>query len=470
MMYSVYKNALLNISADDSNDARWGCFRNRDPLSICPMRLQIPSLGKWAYWLTPDSNALFGAVSKAPLATRSWVFQERQLSRRVLHFTSGEIIWECCAAGPYFACETFPDGAPLKSVFNDRPKFQGQSNLDESSPAQLHRAWDALCEAYSEKKLSHNTDKAVVLSGLAQEFQAACPGDTYVSGSWRSRLPNSLLWKSANVSGRLEADNYIAPSWPWLSIDGPISQHDPAEMEHSLVDITRVATDPVIPSEPTASLLSASLHLQCYLRPVEIQPDYEKKQWYMMAIGGGKQHKLIVKDGGRDLLCGHPNSLSFSFDVPSDENYGPATVSGYFIPLCIEQRTGSSGNLIKGLLVEPVGDDMTTFRRIGLMSLEGSQCLPIRYRLKHHETNGEGDIGENRSVWDALDDLLSLIHDKLESPKQGTESEEMECNASTASVNTDRKSTTQQSTTSEADGPGKVEGESGKLRGKQHTI
>ncbi|KAK3364799.1 heterokaryon incompatibility, partial [Lasiosphaeria ovina] len=34
-------------------------------------------------------------VDRSPLDKRGWVFQERLLSRRVLHFAEGQIYWEC---------------------------------------------------------------------------------------------------------------------------------------------------------------------------------------------------------------------------------------------------------------------------------------------------------------------------------------------------------------------------------------
>lgn len=445
MMYSVYRNALLNISADDSNDARWGCFRYRNPLAVIPMRLKLPGLGDWAHWITPDSNGIFEAISKVPLGRRAWVFQERQLSRRILHFTSRELIWECCAEGSQFACETFPDGAPLKTVFSNRQKFQSQSDLTKSSPAELYKTWDTLCKAYSEKKLSHISDKAVALSGLAQEFQAALPADTYVAGLWRSTLPQSLLWRSSDDCGPIEADGYIAPSWSWLSIDGPVSHFETESTAHSLVDITRVATDPA-QKEPTASLKSASLHLRCYLRPVEARPDYEKKPWYMMAIGGGKEHKLTIKDDGNELAHTLGNfddaSFGFSFDVPSDENSGPASVSGYFLPLCIGQPTESSAKFIGGLLVEPVDDDLVTFRRIGTLRFHGPDSVAIGYRLKNHQEAGQGDDGGSKSSWEALKDILRPNYDSFENLKKRQDREaaaKAKSSASPASVESDSK-------------------------------
>lgn len=432
MMYSVYQSALLNISADDSNDARWGCFRNRDPLAVCPMRLRLgadpdqenasnaPSQS--GHWLTPDSTGLFEAITKAPLAKRAWVFQERQLSRRVLHFTSREVIWECCAEGPYFACETFPRGAPLPSLFGGRPKYQGQghgvsSGMEKEEEQKTYDTWDMLCKSYSEKKLSQVGDKTVALSGLAREFQALLPRDVYVAGMWRSLLPRGLLWKSADSSGRIESESYIAPSWSWLSIDGPISEFAPRGTLFPVTEVLNVTTEPAIPSEPTASLRGAHLELRCYLRPVEIKPDHEAKPWYMMAVGGGKDHKLAIGDGGLEMEVGsfdppsHRDTFTYSFDVPFTENSGPTSVSAYFLPVSVSGPGETSSTSINGLLVEPVDDDLTTFRRVGILSCHGLHCLPILYRTSQKNT-------EAASQWSKLQDLLGESYKSWESIKR----------------------------------------------------
>lgn len=429
-MYSVYQSALLNISADDSNDARWGCFRNRDPLAICPMRLQLGSdpdqqhasnaPSQSAHWLTPDSTGLFEAITKAPLAKRAWVFQERQLSRRVLHFTSREVIWECCAEEPYFACETFPRGAPLPSLFGGRPKYQGQGRglsggAEEAEEQKAYDTWDMLCQSYSEKKLSQVGDKTVALSGLAREFQALLPRDVYVAGMWRSLLPQGLLWKSADSSGRIESEAYIAPSWSWLSIDGPISEFAPRGTLFPVTEVLNVTTEPVIHSEPTASLRGAHLELRCYMRPVEIKPDHEVKPWYMMAVGGGKDHKLIIGDGGLEMEVGsfdppsHRDTFTYSFDVPFTENSGPTSVSAYFLPVSLSGPDETSATSINGLLVEPVDDDLTTFRRVGILSCHGLHCLPILYRTSQENTKPAGQwrklqylLGKSYKSWESI--------------------------------------------------------------------
>lgn len=431
MMYNVYKTALLNISADDSNDARWGCFRDRDPLAVLPMRLRLApahqeeedgsSSPGQDHWLTTDSTGLFEAITKAPLARRAWVFQERQLSRRVLHFTSREVVWECCAQGPYFACETFPRGAALPVLFGGRPKYHGQGlsdgREDGAEGKEAYDTWDMLCRSYSEKKLSHGSDKTVALSGLAREFQALLPRDDYVAGMWKSLLPQSLLWKSADSSGRVDSEGYVAPSWSWLSIDGPISDFPPRGTLFPVVEVLSVTADPVISSEPTASLRGACLDLRCYLRPVEIKPDYEVKPWYMMAVGGGKDNKLVIGDGGLEVGSFDPpgdnDTFTYSFDVPFTGDSGPESVSAYFLPVSIDSADETSSTKLNGLLVEPVGSDLTTFKRVGIMSCHGTHCLAILYKAR----DVDGEIEENAGPtgeWSSLRSLLGERYDSWE--------------------------------------------------------
>lgn len=440
-MYSVYKGALLNISADDSNDARWGCFRGRDSLAVLPMRLLLPcpapaqeqeqgvegdsSSPGQRYWLSPDSTGLFEAVTKTPLARRAWVFQERQLSRRVLHFTSRELVWECCAEGAYFACETFPRGAPLTTLFGGRPKYQGQGRGGGGGGGgtgeEVYDTWDMLCRSYSEKQLSHGSDKAIALSGLAQEFHALLPGDSYVAGMWKSLLPQNLLWKSAESSGRIDTGSYVAPSWSWLSITGPISEFPPRGASLPVMEILNVTREPVIPSEPTASLRAAHLDLRCYLRPVEIRPDYEVKPWYMLAVGGGKNHKLVVGGGEVEVGSfdppGHSNTFTYSFDMPSTEDSGPDSVSAYFLPIFIDGPDETSSTSINGLLVEPVDSDLTTFKRLGIMSCRGLHCLPILYSARKVRDKNE-DNAESTDQWKELRSLLGESYKSWESVRR----------------------------------------------------
>ena len=69
-MYQIYKNALLNIAADDAVDAREGCLQPRHSMVINPIKLHIPGLGAtWSAMI--DERNMFEWVSNAPSSKRA---------------------------------------------------------------------------------------------------------------------------------------------------------------------------------------------------------------------------------------------------------------------------------------------------------------------------------------------------------------------------------------------------------------
>jgi hypothetical protein len=95
MMSQVYQNAMLNISADSGLDSRAGCFVDRHELDIVPLEIHNPQLSQ-SWHVLPDPIHLFGWMDKSPSFSRAWIHRERQMARRILHFTDKELVWECC--------------------------------------------------------------------------------------------------------------------------------------------------------------------------------------------------------------------------------------------------------------------------------------------------------------------------------------------------------------------------------------
>ncbi|KAL8686783.1 MAG: hypothetical protein Q9218_006870, partial [Villophora microphyllina] len=182
LMQDVYEQGFLNIAASTAMDARGGLFKPRSSLALQPVKLYMPGVDEMFY-LTVDERNMFGWMETDPLSQRAWVFQERHLARRILHFTRTEIFWECCAKAPHFASETFTRGAPLDTIFNGLPKLQSESVLKQSNPSieEIYDLWGDICQMYSEKHLTHQRDKLIALSGLAKEFQEFLPEDEYIA-------------------------------------------------------------------------------------------------------------------------------------------------------------------------------------------------------------------------------------------------------------------------------------------------
>lgn len=110
-MRTIYSNGLLNIAASRAASADEGMYSPRDT------RLMKPAIvrGNNRLICRDLTNDLFQVVDFSkrpgfrhqPLNLRGWVFQERLLSRRVVHFEEEQVHWQCRTC---LKCETYPSG------------------------------------------------------------------------------------------------------------------------------------------------------------------------------------------------------------------------------------------------------------------------------------------------------------------------------------------------------------------------
>ncbi|KAF3761473.1 HET-domain-containing protein, partial [Cryphonectria parasitica EP155] len=225
MMHKVYSRSFCTISATASQDCNDGIFRTRtapvvpeDPVPFDTQHITC-DVAESQFW---DDN-----VSNAHINTRGWVFQERLLSPRTIHFGEQQVFWECRGLD---AAESFPAGWPRD------PSYQFKDRLpNELDAARQHRGpewevfwysrWGHVVYEYSRTDLTVPSDKLVALGGVANTF-AAANGDQYVAGMWRRHLAVEILWlASRDRSGAQVAvrpPQYRAPSWSWASIDGEV--------------------------------------------------------------------------------------------------------------------------------------------------------------------------------------------------------------------------------------------------------
>ncbi|KAM0307985.1 hypothetical protein ACHAPM_000720 [Fusarium culmorum] len=224
-MDQIYSNAKVNISADAGEDSRSGCFVQRKKTDITPLQFATKDLeNEWI--VTTDDT--FERMNSAPSHTRAWIHREKQLSRRILHCTTKEMVWECCALGKAgLASDTMPRGLPFDKVFNGESKIQLQlanasnTNLSKRERrGRLHMLWNSICQDFANKFVSRASDLPYILWGLADEFHTLFNGEEYVCGHWRSNLSESLTWWIPGV--KPEYDSYLAPSWSWLGAGCPV--------------------------------------------------------------------------------------------------------------------------------------------------------------------------------------------------------------------------------------------------------
>jgi len=259
-MSEIYHNATLNIAATAMRNASVGLFQKRIHgegfrnfksfageqvlESPCGDTVEIASGDQTVYSrISHDrshevlwGDTVYFRTKAEPLLNRAWVFQERLLSRRTLHFAASELLWEC-RTGCFCECTRIghahslslrnlnsntadqeSDGASLQSLY----RFGGLKKVvffdvcsGQSDPQLALDFWLRIVEEYSFLFLSRESDRAIALAGIAKRIQKLA-GPTYLAGLWAVDLPRALLWAPYPNKKVVRAAPGI-PSWSWIS-------------------------------------------------------------------------------------------------------------------------------------------------------------------------------------------------------------------------------------------------------------
>ncbi|KAK0733049.1 heterokaryon incompatibility protein-domain-containing protein [Lasiosphaeria miniovina] len=161
----------------------------------------------------PGVGMLYGEDRRFPLLTRGWIFQERLLSPRLLHFGPDELIWECQET---MQCECqHARGLGLSKP--GHAKLLANGTADE-----LALSWRHLVEQYSVMRLTRNSDKLPAFSGVAKQFSERRPGAKYLAGLWSASLVDDMLWYCNEFNQKdlnTKPNAWRAPSWSWAAVD-----------------------------------------------------------------------------------------------------------------------------------------------------------------------------------------------------------------------------------------------------------
>ena len=230
-MASIYQNSYLTLAATASRDGRGGLFFTQDERHHAQeLKVRVGSVSYTVYcrdtlphFIGPDlaltRKPLCPIEEQFPLLTRGWVYQERLLSPRVLHFGRQELVWECMEEH-CCQCQSFPNSD------GDLPKINYGLILKGSSPRGLIRIWKAMVSEYTRLNLSRSSDRLPAMAGIANHLGSFI-GTSYLAGLWRESLVESLLWLSP-LEGRAgrrtipSVSNQRTPTWSWASIEGRI--------------------------------------------------------------------------------------------------------------------------------------------------------------------------------------------------------------------------------------------------------
>ncbi|KAI0188906.1 hypothetical protein EV127DRAFT_482145 [Xylaria flabelliformis] len=251
-MTQVYANAALTITTSVGSGSDDGLFRPHPDGFFNPQQLYLrlpkrdlireilpardtdlsvvrPARPLSYLALYPDANFPFMGVMGSPIDTRAWTMQEQILSKRVLYYGNGVVLWECLDAttsehdpdGRRGAIQ-FPDNMKAKTYFHShmKPKVQKKTlstNSVEALDTDEHfAAYCRLLGGYGNRLVTNPSDRITAILGLGQIMQKVS-GNEFIGGIWKGDYAlASLVWFVEMPSPKERTRKF--PTWSWASI------------------------------------------------------------------------------------------------------------------------------------------------------------------------------------------------------------------------------------------------------------
>lgn len=193
-MGDAYQHARLTIATSHNANSNQSCFFPRAPPTTVVALPQQTAAGDnegniYATLTSKDYNSI--SPESGILATRAWATQEWLLSRRMIFYTEGSLVWSC------------------------RTISQRETGASFHSTARNVR-WKNLVEKYSARQLTNSSDRLIALEGIRSELAKKLVNDEYCLGLWKNSMPDQLLWCCLQKAERAESKLDL-PSWTWAS-------------------------------------------------------------------------------------------------------------------------------------------------------------------------------------------------------------------------------------------------------------
>ena len=292
--------------------------------------------------------------------TRAWIFQEQLLSPRLLHFSNGELLWECLEGT---ACEC--SGVSAGSAGTRLDKTEVYRTLSSNDSQRIAKLWRELATWYSSLSLTLPKDVLPALSGIARTFQRVRPQDQYLAGLWKSSMMDDLAWYPKFGIERLRRpERWRAPTWSWASVCQQVMFVRPSgNPENYYCLLVRAST--TFSSDPTGEVSSGSLVLS---GPTKLAKVIEAED----------QANFTLEAAGLTLFC--------NGDSVTDFESGKVGIGTCVFCLRLSTRLNNMDIL---LLLVAIGSQSGVYERIGITSHSTHQINEHWFKDGNHEVEVE---------------------------------------------------------------------------------
>ncbi|KAF2681075.1 HET-domain-containing protein [Lentithecium fluviatile CBS 122367] len=252
-MQYIFRAATLTISASSARNSTEGCglstvfppaVRFTTPATAQGNRPAFFALREGLRGPLGTRNNYKG-FKDFPVHKRAWIFQEKTLSRRILHAAHPLFFWQCT---------TYADDED--GFIDSNPRDAGIPMLASQVPEYVRgprERWVDWSHEYASRKLTYASDNYAAFAGATALYQELT-GDEPVLGLWKKDLVRHLAWDAwASPMEWHPLEEVRCPSWTWMSYPhGRINFHN---WQH--FDYREDAKKPILRYE--ASVLSVSV-------------------------------------------------------------------------------------------------------------------------------------------------------------------------------------------------------------------
>ncbi|KAF1850450.1 uncharacterized protein K460DRAFT_390954 [Cucurbitaria berberidis CBS 394.84] len=239
-MEDVFSFANVTLSATCSSGVKDGFIRpdsiqNFRRRTAYPLDFITRDRERTRFYLCDAIDDFKRDVEDSELSTRGWVFQERALSRRIIHFTKTQLYWEC---GEGIRSETLNRLCNSKSAFMSDPEFP--TSMASQYKGMRIKFFEEIYRRYSEKSFTYEADKSLAMAGIERRLERVFKATAWYGilhdPNDLSYLRRSLLWRtsppaenreaalkpgSLTYSIKYPADRQV-PTWSWMAVKSSI--------------------------------------------------------------------------------------------------------------------------------------------------------------------------------------------------------------------------------------------------------
>ncbi|CZR69715.1 uncharacterized protein PAC_19615 [Phialocephala subalpina] len=132
--------------------------------------------------------------------------------------------------------------------------------------------WESLVRNYTKRELSRQSDRLRAIAAAAEVFSYRLHCD-YLAGLWMRDLLWSLKWRVHSPKPRPQ--DYQAPSWSWVSVNGPILYDFYDNTDNKLYTVRVMECSTILASERSKwdAVTAGRLVIFGYLEEVMLGPD-----------------------------------------------------------------------------------------------------------------------------------------------------------------------------------------------------